>query len=70
MKLSALLTTLGLLLSEAAAIEMDVREEVSGDWILIPVEDGVCKTFDVGVVQINLAPGSNGGSSFLCKTYA
>ncbi|KAF7157300.1 hypothetical protein CNMCM5623_001423 [Aspergillus felis] len=70
MKLSALLTTLGLLLSEAAAIEIDVREEVGGDWILIPVEDGVCKTFDAGVVQINLVPGSDGGKSFLCKTYA
>ncbi|PKX97783.1 uncharacterized protein P174DRAFT_418717 [Aspergillus novofumigatus IBT 16806] len=70
MKLSALLTTLGLLLSGAAAIEMEVREEAGGDWILIPVEDGVCKTFDVGVVQINLVPWSNGGKSFLCRTYS
>ncbi|KAH3338013.1 hypothetical protein KXW81_000254 [Aspergillus fumigatus] len=70
MKISALLTTLGLLLAGAAAIEMEVREEVDRDWILIPVDDEVCKTFDVEVVQINLVPWSNGGKSFLCRIYA
>ncbi|KAL2836931.1 hypothetical protein BJY01DRAFT_251724 [Aspergillus pseudoustus] len=69
MKFPAITTALGLLAASATAIEMDVREESGGDWILVPVEDGVCKTYDNPVVQINLVPWSNGGSSFICRPY-
>ncbi|KAL2802678.1 hypothetical protein BJX63DRAFT_414342 [Aspergillus granulosus] len=69
MKILGLILTFGLLVTGTSAIEMDVREESGGDWILVAIEDGVCKTYDNPVIQINLVPGSNGGKSFLCRTY-
>ncbi|KAL2825336.1 hypothetical protein BDW59DRAFT_161812 [Aspergillus cavernicola] len=69
MRISILIPALALFVTNAAAIEMDVRED-GQDWVTVTgIESGVCKTFDIDVIQVNIDPGSNDSKSFICSFY-